>query len=618
MRVVRHSIILRAAERGAGRVRDLFAKSRILQAVGDAYPRMETAFRRGRLSALSDAEWDRDAWQFRLRHAWMRTVESSLVGRLFSRFSAILLETSIGTYGCFGVLYGAFAAAIRLAGSDTFVGSVSLYAAFLLCVASVPLLLSNRSLSNGIRRSACLSSVLIDFCGVSETRLGGRDRGREHLWWALFLAFGAGLGSIYLSVARTWLLVLIFLTLWLLFLVPELAVTAFLFLFPFLEMSGHATLAAAGLVALCFVTWLVKALGGRRTIPFGVTDFSVLLFALTMLLGGLVSAGGSGSRNHGVAAFVLIAVWFPVRGLLSDRRWRKRAFDALKLGAFITSLWGIGQYFLTDLSPEWVDVSRFSDIGGRVCAGFGNPNVLAVYLLCTVPLFLSGVSDTTRRRSARLCDFLGFCVGIGCLVLTWSRGAWLGIMAATLLFLLSYSRRAAGSLTLCLLPVGCLLPLLPHSIVNRFTSIGSLAESSIRYRLYTWRGVLRMLRRHVWGIGVGSEAFDAVYPTYAVSGTERVMHTHQLWMQIMTETGIAGLLSFLWLFLLWFLSVAHGMRCLHGEARGEMLGCVSALTGVLVMGFFDYVWYHLGMMALFFAIAAMMTLPITESEVERI
>ncbi len=614
MRIVRHSIILRAAERGAGRVRDLFAQSRILQCLGTAYPRVESAFRNGRFAALSDAEADRGAWQFRFRRAWMRTLENSMTGLLLSRFSGELLATSIGTYGCFGVLYGAFAAAIRLAGSDTFVGSFSLYAALLLCVTSVPLLLSNRSLSYGIRHGIFFSAFLIDFCGISEERLGTRDRGREHLWWALFLAFGAGVGSIYLSVARTGLLLAILLTVRLFLLVPELCLTFFLFSIPFLELSGHATYAAVCLAALCVVTWLGKALAGRRSIRFGAVDLSVLLFALTMLTGGFFSAGGVESRNEGIASFILLLIWFPVRGLLSDRKWRTRAVAALKIASAITSLWGIGQYFFTALTLEWVDVSRFSDIGGRVCAGFGNPNVLAVYLLCTVPLFLGGVCDTDSPRTARLFDLFGFLAGIGCLILTWSRGAWLGILGATALFFLSYSRRSAGSVMLFLLPVGCLLPFLPHNIVNRFVSIGSLAESSIRYRLYTWRGVLRMLEKHAWGIGVGSAAFYAVYPSYAVSGTERVMHTHQIWLQIATELGIGGLILFSWLFLLWALVVANGMKVLHGKARGELLASASALTGVFIMGLFDYVWYHKVLMCLFFAVAALMTLPVSERE----
>ncbi len=614
MRIVRHSRILRAAEEAAGYVRNAFAKSRILQTIGDAYPRIEQGFRGGRLSFLSDNETDRDAWQYRFRRAWMRAVEESLFLRVLSKLTVALLEASIGSYGCFFVLFGSFAAAIRLVGVETFRGSVSLYAALILCVASVPLLLSNRSLSFGIRHSVVLSWLLIGFCGIGEERLGMRDRGREHLWWALLLAFFASICTTYLSVARMALLAVIFLSLWLFFAVPELTLTTFLLSLPFLAWSQHATAAATVGALLCLVTWLTKALRGRRVLRFGAIDMSVLLFALAFLVGGAVSRGGTASLIKGVSAFCLISIWFPVRGLFSDRKWRARGITAIKLGAAITSVWGICEYFLTDLTLKWVDVSRFSDIGGRVCAGFGNPNVLAVYLLCTVPLFLGGAADGSNPHTARALNLLGFIAGVGCLILTWSRGAWLGIVAATLLFLLSFSRRSAGCVALSLVPLGFLSPYLPHNIVNRFVSIGSFSESSIRYRLYTWRGVLRMIREHAWGIGVGSEAFYAVFPRYAVSGTERVMHAHQLWLQITVELGMGGLTVFLWLLLLLLLCVAHGMKVLHGRARAQMLGGATALVGVLVMGFFDYVWYHMGLMSLFFAVGALTTLPVSECE----
>lgn len=614
MRIVRHSRILRAAEEAAGRVRNAFAKSRILQALGGVYMRIEQAFRGGRLAFLSDAETDRGAWQYRFRRAWLRAVEESRIMRLLSSLSTALLETSIGSYGCFFVLYGSFAAAIRLVGVETFRGSVSLYAALILCVASVPLLLSNRSLSYGIRHSVVLSWFLIGFCGIGEERFGLRDRGREHLWWALLLAFCASMGTTYLSVARTAALIFLLLALWLLLEVPELCLTTFLLSLPFLAWSRHATAAATVGALLCLITWLAKALRGRRVLRFGAIDLSVLLFALAFLIGGAVSRGGTASVIKGVSAFCLISVWFPVRGLFSDRKWRARGIAAIKLGAAVTSVWGIGEYFLTDLTLNWVDVSRFSDIGGRVCAGFGNPNVLAVYLLCTVPLFLGGAADESRTHTSRVCNLIGFIAGVGCLILTWSRGAWLGIAVATLLFLLSFSRRSAGCVALSLLPLGCLSPYLPHSIVNRFVSIGSFSESSIRYRFYTWRGVLRMLREHAWGIGVGSEAFYAVYPRYAVSGTERVMHAHQLWLQILVELGIGGLIVFLWLLLLLFFCVAQGMRDLHGGARAQTVAGASALAGVLVMGFFDYVWYHMGLISLFLAVGALTTLPISECE----
>ena len=278
---------------------------------------------------------------------------------------------------------------------------------------------------------------------------------------------------------------------------------------------------------------------------------------------------------------------------------------SLCLSALIIASVGIVQYFFTDLELKWVDVARFSDIGGRVTSLFANPNVLAEYLLLTFPVILG--EGMVARHSARIrCLFwLAVLLEFGCLILTWSRGAWLGAIASTFLFLLLYSKKSRRILLWVLVPVLIWIPLLPHSIVNRFSSIGVLTESSIRYRLYTWQGTLRMLMAHPFGIGVGEEAFFRIYPSFAVSGTETVMHTHQLFLQILTELGIFGWICFfavLFFFTQAVLSVYRGFG--NQDDSKQLVGGFCAIFGTLVMGLFDYVWYHCGIFWLFWVIFA--------------
>jgi hypothetical protein len=44
-----------------------------------------------------------------------------------------------------------------------------------------------------------------------------------------------------------------------------------------------------------------------------------------------------------------------------------------------------------------------------------------------------------------------------------------------------------------------------------------------------------------------------------------------------------------------------------GDERLVSITCFCALSGVLVMGLFDNIWYHFGLMALFFAVSSMLT-----------
>ena len=109
---------------------------------------------------------------------------------------------------------------------------------------------------------------------------------------------------------------------------------------------------------------------------------------------------------------------------------------------------------------------------------------------------------------------------------------------------------------------------------------------------------------HPWGIGVGEESFRRVYPSFAVSGTETVMHAHRLFGQIGVELGWGGAVLLAVTFLLILLESVR--RCGGEDARdrGEILALLACLLGGLVMGLFDYVWYHYGVFWLFWTLCA--------------
>ena len=117
-----------------------------------------------------------------------------------------------------------------------------------------------------------------------------------------------------------------------------------------------------------------------------------------------------------------------------------------------------------------------------------------------------------------------------------------------------------------------------------------------------------MLAEHPFGVGIGEGAFSRAYTSYAVSGTETVAHAHNLLLGVACELGVAGVLT-LSVFLLCLLLCAVGK--LHslsvGVDRLLTLSCLSALSGVLVMGLFDDIWYHYGLMALFFTVCSLIT-----------
>jgi putative inorganic carbon (HCO3(-)) transporter len=543
----------------------------------------------------------------------MRAGESSRILGAWRHLLGTWLTTELSSFGIFGVLCGLLSASVCFIAPPRHFFS-SLLLSLILSVLSIPLLQSHRSLERAMQGSILIGGLLFGFCGLSDLRLGAMGKSRAHPWWALLLALmlsliGFLIPSVYLFFALAVLPILL-----VFYAVPEVAATALLLAFPFLHLTPHPTVILTVAVLFLDLAWLTKALCGRRRMRWGILDRLVALLMLNFLLGGLIGAGREAGLRSGITLAVLISFWFPAVNLFAAPRWRARAVGAIRIASLLCAAYGIQQYFFGTSALRWVDETRFSDIGSRVVGCFENPNILAVYLILTAPFLLVRAMKKTLNWYIKLTNFLAFSMVFLCLILTWSRGAWLGILGALLLCALTLSRRAAALSVLALPSLACAIPYLPSTVLRRFASIGSFADSSIRYRFYTWRGVWRMIGEHPWGIGVGEAAFRAVYPRYALCGIESVMHTHQMPLQLLSELGIGGLLTFVGFMAGLFFYSIHALCKADDRSRPDTVAAASALLGATVMGMFDILWYQYGMCLLFFAVGAILTAPFSGSE----
>ncbi len=527
---------------------------------------------------------------FRLRRRIMQAREKSLTVRVLDGLRCVLLGTRLSSFGG-GILLSlaVFCLCMGLGGHLPSVGEWSLVAA--LAAACIPMLASLQPLGENIAESRCCRFFLCEICAIAMDALTPPPlkRSARGLW---LLGAVLGLAMSCFGLARVCICLLLLAGACLVLSVPELGVVAVFASFPFLQCTSHPTLFLALLILFCSFGWILKLLCGRRECAPSTVEGLVLLFLLLLLFGG---GNGAGSPLEGILAASLVSFYFPVRYLVTGQ-WCRRLMTAAQLSALLTSAYGIWQYFFADLPLLWTDVERFGDIGSRVTSFFDNPNILAIYLLMMLPLSLAGLLLLRGGRGWRIFCLTTALFIIACILLTWSRGAWLGASFEILCALLLGGRRTRAILLLLPIPLLSLLPYLPHSITNRFLSIGSMSESSIRYRLETWQGVLRLIADHPYGIGVGESAFRAIYPRYAVSGTEGVMHAHNLFLQISVEIGLAGCLVFFCLLIL--------LLC-RGILFSSHLGGEWALFGILIMGLFDHIWYERGMSALFFAVCAL-------------
>ena len=483
-----------------------------------------------------------------LRRFIARTVEESYTVHLFHRLIRYLLRCRMRVYGTFLLTFGIYAAVsylLGILGESGTAPTVTLALSAVLIGASLPLLSSNVSLSRALAQSR-LAPPLLSFLGIrgEALRVEG-EAGRSNVAFAIGMAVGLlsfFVSPLYIVVG----LVGIFLA-YRVFVTPELGVAALFFCMPFLPTMMLVALVAY--IALCL---LVKLILGKRRFQLEAVDIAALAFAFALGCGGVFSFS-SGSLKPAMVLICFLMAYFLTVLLIRTREWLIKCVWAAIAASTVVALYGIFQYFSGALSSAnaWLDSEMFDNIAGRAISTLENPNMLAEYLILLIPLAAAQLitdSGAARRICALLsCGVLGICI-----ILTWSRGSWRGLLFGAFVFLLIWSRRTiylivAGAASIPFLPL-----ILPESIIQRFTSIGNLGDSSTSYRVNIWRGTVRMLEDY-WtsGVGIGEAAWGTVYPRYALASIETAPHAHNLYLQIWVQTGIVGLMLLIaFLFLL--------------------------------------------------------------------
>ncbi len=363
------------------------------------------------------------------------------------------------------------------------------------------------------------------------------------------------------------------------------------------------TMAAIGAVLIASASLTVRfgMEPGRRLVPSPVTKW-VGAFAVIYAVSTIFSVDFRGSLPGGAVTVLFTLFAVVVMNCIDSRERMERLWSIIVASGFVVALIGIGQAALGLQSTEtWVDLENFEDLTLRVYSTLDNPNVLSEYLLLVTPLAAAGVY-TSRTANGRIASLTAAGACLLCLVLTWSRGGWLGIAFAAALFLVIMDRRfiilgAVGLLAL--------LPMLPAGIWARLSSIGDLSDSSTSYRVYIWLATLNLLRDY-WlaGFGTGVEAFRSVYPRYSFNAIA-APHSHNLFLQMFCECGIFGLTALLGVFLSAVRALGGALRGRRGPERARCAAVIAALGGFAVQSMTDHSFYNYRVMLMFWVIVGL-------------
>ncbi len=458
------------------------------------------------------------------------------------------------------------------------------------------------------------------------TRWYEKPHVRLSRWVAVTLA-GAALVALGVVLARaplTWCVLLVFgaLGAFLLLRWPTLGLYGIAFSVPFGSLRelalGGVTFGASELLVLATVSaWLLRMLATRQLRVARARTLWGLLCYVAVLAIGLLPAQQLTPALKELAKWVEFAlVYLLVAGELDERGQRWLVAALLVAGSLEAAL-GIYQ-FLFQVGPEgFVLFGRYM----RAYGTFQQPNPFGGYLGLLLPLGYAVALTQAgpawrawrkRDRAPGLLWLLGLASSVvmaTALVMSWSRGALVGLAAGAALALLALGRRAWVGVTvvavLALLLAPALTGSLPGDLLERLT--GSLSLSAARElgavevddanfatieRLAHWQAAWRMFERQPW-LGVGTGQYAVAYPEVALPRWQDPLgHAHNYYLNVLAENGLLGLAGYALFVLLALVSTWRRTRCAWGWQRTLAVAALGTLGHLLVHSLVDNLYVH--------------------------
>ncbi len=333
---------------------------------------------------------------------------------------------------------------------------------------------------------------------------------------------------------------------------PALGVLAVLALLP-VGRSSEAPLLICAIAGLVLAWRQRMAAFDRPGVRLALSLFACYWLAALLSAPGAVAPGKSWSTVAVLLRFAPFAV-FVCLALRNAMAW-PRVYAAV---AAIIGLW---------LLDAWLQILTGYSLGGAMSSerltgifGAGNLKLGPVLAVLSPFVFAAAIKRLGWRGLV-----LAFVFQLMPILIAGSRAAWLMYALVTLVFVWRQTRRpwrfalwCAGALCLAAIAVGVAwrdsgafdVRMQRTLMALRGTEHGLNVASS--GRLSIWGTALRMSAAHPL-TGVGVRGFRYAYPDYAQPGDrfvdphtdEGAFHAHQIVLEVLSETGIVGLL--LWL-----------------------------------------------------------------------
>ncbi len=406
---------------------------------------------------------------------------------------------------------------------------------------------------------------------------------------------------------------------------PKIGIFFLVFSLPFeripsVEIGGY-TVKINQIIVLILMLAFIGHLVFKK--DFKLVKNRLLPFLLLFLAAVVLSFLNSFELTRSILVFLLFCfvfvVFFLVPNLVRDKETLKLIIKILAFVTILVCLFGLYQYLgdsflglpqtLTGLREAYIKkVLGFTRIQATLLEPLYLANFLIIPMTLLFALFLSGQIKVKWFWVAAF-----FILVLTVFILTVARSGYLGLAAAFLVVMLFRAKSflSLKNLLLFVLVVaisGLLALVFLGGARNQFFAhsqapLAGEGQASVEERGETSKTAFKVFAEHpILGIGLGNFGPDYDnYPSQMPEGGWQTVNNQYL--EILAETGILGLATFILFLLVLFMYSWRAFRITKNPYLAAfILGCVAALIGILVQyNFFStlyiiYIWFLMGLL----------------------
>jgi len=229
--------------------------------------------------------------------------------------------------------------------------------------------------------------------------------------------------------------------------------------------------------------------------------------------------------------------------------------------------------------------------GGNVFSGWlVNHNHFAMLIGTLMPYAIAMSVYKRQKRRSRIMWFFSLFVLLTAFLFSVSRGGYISFAAAISITLISsawlgiYKKKTAFVLFAAAVAMGIFIMNLYPFEHRLFSNLFILSASQ---RLGIWYGSIKMFISHPfigWGLSTYGDAFHSFRPSDILYF---VNHAHNIFIEIADDTGILGLVLFLWIIAAWLSVIIKGIKHASSDLKKAILW--AGFTSTLYLIFHNFV-----------------------------